>query len=274
MQRIKEFVLNPWTQFLVAVMSCVSFVSLVVFLAVRPGPIPPGPDPVEPDRDNPVILPKVISTSPGKMFRLEAKSLRPVQWVITPGIKADCQEAGQGLFIVPHQEGDFYVGCYCSVGWNGVSPVFWTRVISGKGPLPPPPGPGPLPPGPNPPKPPEPPGPSPIPLDGLRVMIVYEKADLTKLPPAQLQVMYSKEIWDFLERECAIGSDGKTREFRIWDKDTETSGAEKHWQEAMKRDRKSLPWLLVSNPRKGGGYEGPLPASVEEMKAVLSKFKE
>lgn len=133
----------------------------------------------------------------------------------------------------------------------------------GKAPQPDPePGPGPEP----------EPGPSPIPAKGLHVLMVYESKDLSKLPKEQLHVLYSEQIRSWLNAHCAPAPDGKTKAWRIWDKDVQTAGEDKLWQEAMARPRKSLPWIIVSNPDRGGGYEGPLPANTGEMLDLLQKF--
>jgi hypothetical protein len=143
-----------------------------------------------------------------------------------------------------------------------------TVVIGEAPPVPPvPPGPGP---GPAPAPPPDPPSPAPIPAAGFRVLIVYESADLPKLTAGQQAILYGKRLRDYLNAKCVVGADGKTREWRMWDADTATDGEAKHWQEAMKRPRKSLPALIISDGKTG--WEGPLPASVDETLALLRKF--
>jgi hypothetical protein len=130
------------------------------------------------------------------------------------------------------------------------------------------PGPGPGP-APRPPDP-APQPPPPIPGNGLRVLVVYESADLARYPPGQLAVLYAKAVRDYLNTHCPPGPDGRTREWRIYDQDTDTSGESKTWQDAMRRPRASLPWIVVSNGRTG--YEGPLPASVADTLALLRKY--
>ena len=132
-----------------------------------------------------------------------------------------------------------------------------------------PPGPTPpTPPGPQPPTP-APDNPAPIPGDGLRVLVVFETADVARLPVAQAAILYSKTARDFLEANCVAGPDGRTKEYRIYDRDV--VGDSQLWQAAMKRPRSSVPWLVVSNGR--AGYEGPLPATVADFIELVGKYK-
>jgi hypothetical protein len=100
--------------------------------------------------------------------------------------------------------------------------------------------------------------------------MVYETSIIQKLPPAQSAVLFSKKVRDYLDAKCARGADGRTPEYRIWDQDIDTTAAGALWQAAMKRERKSLPWLVVSTGKSG--YEGPLPATVDETLALLKKY--
>lgn len=106
----------------------------------------------------------------------------------------------------------------------------------------------------------------------MRVLIVYESAELSKMPAAQQAVIFSKTVRDYLNAKCVIGADNKTREWRMWDKDVATDNEGKVWQDAMKRERKSVPWLIISSPEKGGGFEGPLPASVSAFMELIKKY--
>jgi hypothetical protein len=132
-------------------------------------------------------------------------------------------------------------------------------------------GPDPKPPDP---VPPDPPGPddAPIKEPGFRVLIVYESAELTKMPSAQQSVLYAKSVRDYLNAKCVVGPDGKTREWRIWDADVDTSAESKIWQGAMKRPRKSLPWVLISNGKTG--FEGALPADTTKAMELFKKYAE
>jgi hypothetical protein len=152
-------------------------------------------------------------------------------------------------------------------GKTGIETVRATVVIGEPGPPTPPTPPDP----PVPPVPPTPPpSPAPIPVAGFRVLMVYETAEVSKLPAAQQQVLYSKTVRDYLNSKCVPGPDNKTKEYRIYDKDVDLTAEAKLWQEAMKRPRTSVPWLIVSDGKTG--YEGPLPANVEDAMTLLKKF--
>lgn len=125
------------------------------------------------------------------------------------------------------------------------------------------------PPPPNPPPGPNPPGPSPIPLSGLRVLILEETGDRQKLPPSQAAILTSAELRAALKAKCAKGVDGSP-EFRFLDVDADVSLQEKHWQEAMKLPRQSLPWIVVSDGK--AGFQGPLPATIQDTLALIAKF--
>lgn len=136
-------------------------------------------------------------------------------------------------------------------------------IIIGEAP-PVPPGPEPKPPGPT-------PDPAPIPVAGLRVLIVEETGERSKLPANQALILGSTVIRSWLNSACAKGADGKTPEYRIFDKDVSLAAESKVWQDAMARPRTQVPWLIISNGKTG--YEGALPATVDETLALLKKFE-
>lgn len=124
--------------------------------------------------------------------------------------------------------------------------------------------------------PPTPPGPKPQPStapiagNGFKVLIVFESQDATRYPAAQQNAIYGADVRTYLNSRCATGPDGKTKEWRIYDQNTAMDGESKVWQDAMKRERKSLPWLILSDGKSG--YEGPLPGTVEEIDGLLKKW--
>lgn len=136
-------------------------------------------------------------------------------------------------------------------------------VKAGKGPKPPPDPPGPQ------------PGPAPIPLPGFRALIVYETADLAKLTKDQTAILYAVgpgSVREYLQAKCVAGSDGTTKEYRVWDQNTVVTAAAKHWQDVMARPRASVPWLVVSNGVKG--FEGPLPPTPADTLKILKQYGE
>lgn len=110
--------------------------------------------------------------------------------------------------------------------------------------------------------------PPPIAADGFRVLIVEEAQDRSKLPPSQLAIFTSKEVTDYLDSKC-VKVNG-TPEYRIYDKDTSFTNESDIWKNAMRLERKSLPWIIVSNGRSG--YSGPLPATASETLDLLRKY--
>jgi hypothetical protein len=115
--------------------------------------------------------------------------------------------------------------------------------------------------------------PAPIPLAGLRVLIVEESKDRTKLPKAQYEQLFSKTLRDYLNANCT--DDPQTGTKKAWwilDQNADAGQLAKHWQDALKRPRKGTPWVIVSNGK--AGYEGPLPATLEETLALLKKYSE
>jgi hypothetical protein len=123
---------------------------------------------------------------------------------------------------------------------------------------------------PTPPTPVDPEVPALIDGDGNKVLIVYEAMQTDSLTKAQYNAVFGKEMRDFLDSKCAVGSDGKTKEWRIFDKDVDMKLSPPQWSKAMKRERKSIPWIIISNGKTG--YEGPLPATEAEIMSLLNKY--
>lgn len=142
-------------------------------------------------------------------------------------------------------------------------------------PVPPKPPVPPLPPvPPKPPTPPDPPTPDPPPIPGvtgLHVLVLYESAELPKMPRGQSTILFSKTVRESLDLRCAVGPDGKTRQWRMWDKDVNGADDSALWSGAMRRPRKSLPWVVISNGKTG--FEGPLPATAGEFLDLVAKYE-
>ena len=63
---------------------------------------------------------------------------------------------------------------------------------------------------------------------------------------------------------------GKGGDGRFFDQSVDNSNDAKIWQDAMKRPRSGLPWIVVSNGTTG--YEGPLPLTEADTLALLKKY--
>jgi hypothetical protein len=213
-----------------------------------------------------VDLPAELKLEPGRLGKLAAESKGEViRWVNpSPGMDLIPSESGRWVIVSAMKPGAYPVFAYTALGGKPTEAVRCLVVVGT-----PSPDPQPTPPTPTPPPGPTP-DPAPIPEAGFRVLMVYETGEVQKLPPAQGSVLYSKQIRDYLDSKCVVGRDGKTREWRIWDKDIDTTNETAIWQSAMKRDRKSVPWIVISNGKTG--FEGPLPASVSEALALLKKY--
>lgn len=231
----------------------------------------------------PVTIKGETSVKAYRLVKLQADDVPPkagILWRVYPPLGVDRANTSKGhlQFVAP--PGEYSVSLVVITvndkGETSADEVSTTVTISA--PIPPtpvPPGPQPpVPPGPGPqpPVPPQPPpSPAPIPANGLHVLIVYESAQATEMPAAQQAILYSARVRDHLNTVCVPGPDGRTKQWRIYDKDIDVSAENKVWQDAMNRERKSVPWVVISNHPKGG-YEGPLPANVNEFFDLLKKY--
>lgn len=100
--------------------------------------------------------------------------------------------------------------------------------------------------------------PAPIDVPGLHVLIVEESGDRNTVDKGQLSVLQTT-----LVKQEVVASGG---EYRMYD--ANEPPVEEPWRTAMERPRTSLPWLIVSNPGKGG-FEGPVPAGDGAIDATL-----
>jgi hypothetical protein len=216
-------------------------------------------------------LPPEVKGDPGDFVTVPADtSGKDVKWVaLDAGLKvfpSSLLKDSKTAVVTAQKPGKYRLLAYTADEKGPSEPAITTVVIAGVDPTPPAPPPGP----PTPPTP--PPEPAPIPLAGLRVLIVYESKDLATMPEPQKGILYGKSSPDYLSSKCVVGADGKTREWRIWDADVDASGGGKHWQDALKRKRDRLPWVIISNPGKGG-FEGPLPENAEKFLELVKKYE-
>lgn len=211
-------------------------------------------------------LPSEIRAAPGELTEIRADTDCPtVEWLGLDGFKVFPQykpmsAKAESVLFATQKKGVYYV--VACVNKGDVKKIAYSRVVIGDAP------PGPDPPGPKPPPEPPPP-PAPIPVDGFRVLVVYESSET--MTPGQHSAVYGKTIRDYLDSRCAAGPGGR-REWRVWDPDIDTRGEAKHWQDAMRRKRDRLPWIVVSTGKTG--YEGPLPDTLEKTMDLIRKYAE
>jgi hypothetical protein len=137
------------------------------------------------------------------------------------------------------------------------------------------PKPGPVPPPVPDPKPdphPEPPlPPSPVKVEGVSLMIVYEKAAEHTYTPGQLDMIYSPKFRDALDAACPKGPDG-VPSYRIWPATVEAKNAPQWARWAYARGKAAgAPWIGVYGT--GRWVESRLPERLEEGLALLAKVK-
>lgn len=134
------------------------------------------------------------------------------------------------------------------------------------------PAPGPTPPGPVPPGPTPPPATAPIAGPGLRMLIIEESGDRTKLTRGQVQAIGSATLRDYL-RSKSKEKPGDMP-YRIWDKDQDPAGDDKEWQDAYNaakaRPDFSIPWLVISDGKTGESV--PLPKTFTETFDKVKKY--
>jgi len=233
------------------------------------GPKPePQPKPlIEPTDERPLIVADKVVIPDRGMIRLPLKTLGTIRVVEYPGISKSLQVEQFGSDVLLSRRSqvaeDCYLGLQCEHK-GSVGPVSWVLCEMNLAPLPPPtPEPKPEP------KPePEPkPDPAPIPGDGLRLLIVAEMTSGgTQLSRKQQNEIFGADFQSWLNAHCAKGPDGKTAEWRIWDKDTPLANAPEIWRQAMGRVN-AYPGIVISNGKTG--FVGPLP----EGGAILDLIK-
>lgn len=106
---------------------------------------------------------------------------------------------------------------------------------------------------------------------GMRVLVIEETADRSKLPAAQSAILTSGVIQDYLNEHCAKEDSGKPA-WRILDRQADTANEAKFWQDALQRKYDSLPWIIVSKS-PGRGFEGKLPENVDATLELLKKYE-
>lgn len=241
------------------------FTSLFLALIVSLQP-PQAPDLPEPTKEIPVVFPAMVEAKVGRAVKIEGKSLGPITLAHYPGIRdaSDVFAWDKTIVFVSNKEGIYWVGI-CTDVEGKVSQPIWVMIKVG---IPPP-----LPPGPKPPNPPDPqPNPAPIPVAGLRVLIVYDPLKLAAMPIDQQNILFSTQVRNYLNSKTVVGPDNKTKEWRMWPISADPVNESKLWKDAFARPKQQTPWIIVSNMGVGG-FEGPLPANIDETLKLIQKYE-
>lgn len=227
----------------------------------------PAPAPVDPDKKPPMpspkklALPERVNVAVGAVAKIKATGTASVQWTWRDSPGLDVDKHGNTLYVQVEKDGTYWVFAYTSVDGK-IGDIAACMIVAGKGPQPPP----------RPTPEPKPPTPTdwPTTTPGLRVLIVFEEMERHKLAAGQRAIIDGAPIRDWLDTKCV--QDGMVKAWRIFDQNQGVQGAEKHWQEMMGRKRASVPWVVVCNFPKAY-HESPLPASVDELKAIIQKVE-
>ncbi len=104
--------------------------------------------------------------------------------------------------------------------------------------------------------------PAPLEPGSLKVLILYESSEKHLLPQSQLNALHSLNVIEWLESHQA--------DYRIWDKDTNTSHAGQFWQQAITLPHGPLPWIWITGPGVKG-VNGPYPKTDAEVVQLLEQ---
>lgn len=97
---------------------------------------------------------------------------------------------------------------------------------------------------------------------GFRVMVIYESQQ--GMPRS-----FNGEIRKYIESKKR--PDDKQPAFLLVDKDSPYEADAEMWKKAASRPRKSEPWIVIGSDANGN-YEGPLPATADELLTLLKKY--
>jgi hypothetical protein len=218
-----------------------------------------------------VTVPSSVKVAVGRMASVPITSTgKDTRWVADTDLDVfrefDPNPAVIRLRLIAYKEGTFRMLAWTCAGDVLSEPAVCTITV-GESPGPGPgPGPGPDP-GPG-------PGPGPDPFGsraaGLKVLILVESADISKLPKDQVLALTAADVRAYLNAHCAPDADGKTKSWRIWDKDINTSAESAMWQKVTARPHPTLPWIVISNGKTW--YEGALPATKDAVMTLLQKY--
>lgn len=102
---------------------------------------------------------------------------------------------------------------------------------------------------------------APFPTDVPRVLVIYESAEMAKLPASQIDVISGPKLRGWCQDHGW--------EFKSWDEEIPILQADEAWQRALNVERTDTPWMVFSNGQSGDSV--PLPMSADD---AIAKVQE
>lgn len=203
-----------------------------------------------------VKIPPEVKVRPGRLTKIEAvaSDKAAIRYInVHDALDLIESETGRWAIVTSAVPGRYRIAAYSDAGGP---PAYCVVIVEGEAPKPPP-DPKVDPPTPKP----------PTPAGGVRVLIVYESAELAAMPEAQQSILFGMPTRKILNDTCE--QDGAVKGWRIFDKDVDASADTKGWADLLRRPRASVPWVIIT---RGGtpAHEGPLPADAAAFAALLA----
>ena len=116
------------------------------------------------------------------------------------------------------------------------------------------------------------PDPTPDKIDNLSVLIVYESALLPTYKKEHVSIIQSTDLRKWMNTNTSLDAQ-RFPNWRVLDKDTVfPSNSDIVYSKWLKTPPSTLPYLIIGN-RDTIVFQGPLPESVDEVKALITKYR-
>lgn len=109
-------------------------------------------------------------------------------------------------------------------------------------------------------------------IDNLSVLIVHESGQLSAYTQAQRNIIQSTQLREWMDKNVPKDSQGLAN-WRVLDKDTRfPDKSDLVYKKWLQSPPIKLPYLIIGN-KDTIVYQNELPTNVEEIKALITKFK-
>ena len=109
-------------------------------------------------------------------------------------------------------------------------------------------------------------------LAGLKVLLIYETADLPpKVPAEQYNIKVDPKVTSWLTAKTT--PENGWAGWRWGDPDSGVAQGAMHWEKMLSLPRTSTPWVVINNGTRNVGYSGPLPATSGEFLKLVEKYQ-